>query len=197
MKTLVRVAGATLLVLLPVSSAFGHAELTEAIPGPDAVVAVAPAELVARFSQDLRADRTSIELRDPAGQTIAAGGKDPDKARVQRMPLPTLIPGEYEVRWVSYSAEDDELARGRYRFSVIGGAASPTPAIGSSPPCPAASAAPSPDVSPLPLVSPTPAASAEPLAGASPVPVDPCASPAPSPTDPLAPSPSPSPSPLP
>ena len=192
MKSVVCLAAAMLLALVPVSSVLGHAELTEAAPGPDEVVALVPAELVARFSQDLRTDRTSIELRDPSGQTIAIGAKEPDKARVQRMALPPLSPGEYEVRWVSYSAEDDELARGRYRFTVSEAPASPAPV-----PCPSPSPAVSPMASPVATVSPSPEAGLLPAPSASPVPADPCASPAPVPASPPAPSPSPSASPLP
>lgn len=105
------VLGASLLLLLPLATALGHAELATASPGPGDSVAGSPPELVARFSQDLKPDRTSLELRDPAGQTVATGGKDPDRPRVQRMALPSLAPGQYEVRWVSFSAEDGELAR--------------------------------------------------------------------------------------
>ena len=62
------ILGAALLMLLPLAIASAHAELDSASPGPDEVVAGAPTRLVARFTQDLSADRTSIEVRDAAGQ---------------------------------------------------------------------------------------------------------------------------------
>lgn len=181
------VLGASLLFLLPLATALGHAELDTASPGPGDTIAGSPPELVARFSQDLRPDRTSLELRDAAGQTIAKGGKDPDRPRVQRMPLPSLAPGEYEVRWVSFSAEDGELARGKYRFTVVDAPVTPSPAPVSPAPCPTvtpdASQAPtplpgsSPSASPQPATSQTPSASLVPAAGVDPVVMDPCASP--------------------
>lgn len=174
------IVGACLLALLLPSGVFGHAELTEAAPGPDEVITVVPAELVAQFSQRLRADRTSIEVRDPTGATIASGGKDPDRARVQRVALPPLVPGEYEVRWVSYSAEDGELARGRYRFEVLEAVASPSTVPGTLAPCPSTgpsgSANPTVETSPAPTMTAVP--SAFPSVSAPPGPIDPCASPA-------------------
>src|SRR5687768_11259634 len=97
--------GAALLTLLPLALASAHAELDSASPGPDEVVEGPPSRLVARFTQDISADRTSIEVRDASGQTVARGGKDPDRARVQRVDLPPLAPGAYEVRWVTFSSE--------------------------------------------------------------------------------------------
>src|SRR5688572_20520881 len=144
------VLGAALLTLLPLAIASAHAELDTASPGPDEAVAGAPTRLVARFTQDLFADRTSIEVRDAAGQTIARGGKDPDRARVQRVDLPPLEPGTYEVRWVTFSTEDDELARGRYRFTVTEAPATTVPSVPPTAPCPSLAIA---AVSPAPVPS--------------------------------------------
>lgn len=201
------VLGASLLLLLPFATALGHAELDTASPGPGDSIAGSPPELVARFTQDLRPDRTSLELRDPEGQTIAKGGKDPDRPRVQRMPLPSLVPGEYEVRWVSFSAEDGELARGKYRFTVVDAPATPSPAPMSPAPCPTvtpdASQAPtvapgaSPSASPQPATSQTPSASPVPAASADPVLIEPCASPDLGAEPPSAPTTAPSVSPVP
>jgi methionine-rich copper-binding protein CopC len=180
------IARATLLafalVFLSVSASLGHAELRSASPGPGEVLDVPPTALVARFTQDLRQDRTSIEVRDAAGETIARGGRDRDRRRVQRIDLPPLEPGDYEVRWVTWSAEDDELARGRYRFTVTEGAA-PTSEAAVSSPCPSPLApSVSPDSSPSvagAVVSPVPPVADEAAeASAHPVPTatpDPCA----------------------
>jgi methionine-rich copper-binding protein CopC len=201
------VLGASLLLLLPLATALGHAELDTASPGPGDSIAGSPPELVARFTQDLRPDRTSLELRDPTGQTIAKGGKDPDRPRVQRMALPSLAPGQYEVRWVSFSAEDGELARGKYRFTVVDVPATPSPAPMSPAPCPtvppdvspATSVPPgaSPWASPPPATSQTPSASPLPAASEDPVPVSPCTSPDPGAGPSSAPTTAPSVSPVP
>lgn len=162
-------AVACLVALVPLSSSLGHAELKTAAPGPGDKISELPAKLVARFTQDLRPNRTSIELRNADGKRIAEGGKDPDKARVQRLSLPTLEPGKYEVRWVTFSAEDDEIARGKYRFTVQAPAATPA----SSPAgvdCTTPDESPAPDSSaePKPSVAPTPAATMAPEASGTP-----------------------------
>jgi methionine-rich copper-binding protein CopC len=193
--------GAALSALLPLAFASAHAELDSASPGPDEVVAGSPPRLVARFTQDIAAERTSIEVRDADGQTVARGGKDPDRARVQRVELPPLQPGTYEVRWVTFSTEDDELARGRYRFTVTDAPATPAPTLALPEPCPSPVASPAPIGSDAPIGSAAPIASpaasaipstspgaaiaspdASPALGATPGPIataDPCATPAP------------------
>lgn len=155
------VAPAVVLLILSAPVALGHAELTSANPGPSDKV-LAPAQIVARFSQDLDLSRTSLEVRDAGGGRVAQGGKVGDGPREVRLPLPTLQPGVYEVRWTSFSAEDGELARGSYSFTV---ASSPTAAL-------------EPSHSISPSLSPSVAPSALP---------PPAASPAPTPDAPLTP----------
>lgn len=180
---------------------WGHADLASADPRPGDVLDEVPSRLVARFTQDLKKDRTSIELRDADGQTVARGGKVPDRARVQRIELPELEPGRYEVRWVTFSAEGNELARGKYRFTVseaaltprpspdagVEGCPSPAPIVTdpeSASPSPAAEQAADPTTEPVtePISSPAPITDATPAPcpSASPEPVP---SPSADPTD--------------
>lgn len=135
------------------SPALGHAELESATPGPGDRVTGSPTVLVAQFSQDLDPTRTSLEVRDASGARIARGGEQGDSPREFRLDLPELEPGEYEVRWTSYSTEDSEVARDSYTFEVI---ASPTP---SPTPTATRSAPPRPSTSQLPTPSPTLASS--------------------------------------
>lgn len=158
------VATALVLLILSAPVALGHAELTSANPGSGDKVA-APALIVARFSQNLDMSRTSLEVRDSAGGRVARGGKLGDGPREVRLPLPTLVPGVYEVRWTSFSAEDGELARGSYSFTV---AASPTAALEPShsispslSPSVAPSALPPPAASPASSPVPAPAPTSE------------------------------------
>jgi copper resistance protein C len=146
-----------LLLALP-GPALGHAELDAATPGPGDEVVGSPAEIVATFTQDLDMSRTTMEVRDASGATVAEGPELGDGPREVRLALPALAPGEYEVRWTSFSAEDSELERGRYSFTVLA-APSPTPA-----PTVVATAAP-PSLLPTPSLAPpsaTPVASAPP-----------------------------------
>ena len=99
--------------------AFAHAELVSATPGPGDVVDGSPAALLAKFNQDLNPSRTSLEVRDASRSTVAKGGELGDGPREFRLALPRLAPGKYTVRWTSFSAEDLELARDSYTFTVL------------------------------------------------------------------------------
>lgn len=134
---------ATLLSQLLIIPAIAHAALEAATPGPGDEVSVSPDALVLRFSQDLDPSRTSIELRDAAGTRVARGGELGDGPREFRLSVPALSPGDYEVRWTSFSAEDGELARAAYTFTVVAAARpSPSPAAlaTTTPPPPSPSA---------------------------------------------------------
>lgn len=160
---------AVLLTLVIAPLALGHAELIEASPGPDETVQPAPPELVATFDQNLDPSRSSLEVRSPSGSRVARGGDvDADDRKVFRLALPDLEPGTYEVRWTSFSADDGELARGSYEFTV------------DVPPTPSPTARPTPSASPTPasVASPTPTVQAT----ASPPAASPSADP--TPTDP-------------
>lgn len=142
------------LLSLVASPVLAHAELVSATPGPGDEIEGSPAELIATFNQDLNPSRTSLEVRDAAGTTVARGGELGDGPREFRLTLPELAPGEYEVRWTSFSAEDGELARDSYAFTVV---AAPSPSPSPSAP-PSASSTPVPATpSPSPSATPAPA----------------------------------------
>jgi hypothetical protein len=102
--------------------------------------------LVIKFNQDLNPSRTSLEVREASGSSIARGGELGAGPREFRLALPELEPGKYTVRWTSFSAEDGELARDTYTFTVV---AAPSPS-----PTPLSSVAPSP--TPTLIASATP-----------------------------------------
>jgi methionine-rich copper-binding protein CopC len=143
---------ASLLSQLLIAPASAHAALQSATPGPGDEVPGSPVELVLRFTQDLDPSRTSLDVRDAVGASVARGGELGEGPREYRLSVPELEPGEYEVRWTTYSAEDGELARDVYTFTVI--------AVASPSPSPTASASAPPSLPPTtapPLATPTPA----------------------------------------
>jgi methionine-rich copper-binding protein CopC len=149
------------LLLLPVAVA-AHAELDEPTPADGAAVEGTPTEVAGTFTQDIDPDGSSLRLRDAAGETIAEGGLDPsDDRRMFITNLPDLVPGEYTVRWTTNSAEDDEIARGTWRFTVVAAATpEPTPA---PTPTPGAPASVGPSTAPTPTSAPpSPSPSAPP-----------------------------------
>jgi methionine-rich copper-binding protein CopC len=157
--TLVLVA--SLAVLGTPGLALAHAQLDVATPPAGATVAGTPPEVSGTFTQDMKPASSSLELRDASGKVIATGAVDP--GNVRRMvitDLPDLAPGLYEVRWKTVSAEDGELARGTWSFTVTP-APTPSPtAIPTATPTAAVSAAPTSSPSPTPSVAPTPVPSA-------------------------------------
>lgn len=142
-------ASAVLLSSLA-SAVLAHAALQGATPGPGDIVTGSPAQIVAQFSQNLDPSRTSLEVRDSSGARVARGGELGDGPREFRLDLPQLEPGVYEVRWTTYSTEDDQVERDAYTFEVLAGSAPP------------ATSTSSPETSAKPSVSPSSSASATP-----------------------------------
>jgi methionine-rich copper-binding protein CopC len=158
---------ATLLALSVPGSVAAHAELAVATPLDGATVEGTPTEVAGTFTQDLTVDGSSLLLRDPSGAVIAKGGVDPnDVRRMVIADLPTLPPGVYEVRWTTTSAEDDEVARDTWTFTVTAPSAPPptasaVPTATSAPTAGASSAtAPAPSADDATPASPSPAPSA-------------------------------------
>ena len=149
-------AAAVSVLVMPVP-ALGHAAFVSATPGPGDVVTQPVTELILTFSQNLDPSRTSVELRDPSGARVARGGEQTGK-REWRLPVPALAPGTYQVRWTTFSAEDGELARDRYSFTVEA-AAEPSPTPTPQPPSAAPSATTSPGATSSPDVTTAPSPS--------------------------------------
>ncbi|MGK2850716.1 MAG: copper resistance CopC family protein [Candidatus Limnocylindrales bacterium] len=153
-----RVSGAliaTVLLLVSLPATVGaHAALDTATPADGATVEGNPAEVAGTYTQSLETDGSSLQLRDSGGTVIATGGVDPaDDHRLVIADLPPLAAGEYEVRSTTLSAEDGEVVRATWTFTVTAAAASPTPAPSAEP-----TLAPSadPTAAPTATAAPTP-----------------------------------------
>jgi methionine-rich copper-binding protein CopC len=155
-RSLAFLATAAVFLLLPAAVA-AHAELDVATPADGATVEGQPAEVAGTYTQEVNPDGSSLVLRDAANAVVARGGVDPDDDhRMVITDLPDLAPGEYLVQSVTISAEDDELDRATWSFTVE---AAPTPEPTPTPaPTVAPSATPtaSPTPEPTPSISPTP-----------------------------------------
>jgi methionine-rich copper-binding protein CopC len=156
--------GALVLLLasmLVPAATLAHAELDVATPANGATVEGSPPEISGTFTQDVEPDESSLQLRDAEGTVIAEGGPVADDPRGMAIAeFPDLAPGEYEVRWTTLSAEDGELVRGTWSFTVT---AAPTPSPSPTPSptvAPSATIAPtpSPPEAPSPTVAPSPSA---------------------------------------
>lgn len=150
------------LLLLALPAAVGaHAELDVATPVDGATVQGTPTEISGTYIQDLDRAGSSLLLLDAAGTTIATGIIDHDDIRRMVIEeIPALTPGVYTVRSTTLSAEDGEIDRASWSFTVE---AAPTPSPSPTPKptvAPTATAAPtaSPTPTPRPSATPTPSA---------------------------------------
>ncbi len=175
---LLLVAATTLVLLLPGLVA-AHAELLKASPADTEVVQGTPAEISGTYSEAVKVDGSSLVLQDAgSGKELATGGVDPaDDKRMVITPVPELVPGDYIVKSTTVSAQDGDIDRQRWIFTVVPVTAptsSPSEAPSATPaPTPGASASAAPTASVA--ASPSAVATAEPSRA-------PSASPAPSPS---------------
>jgi methionine-rich copper-binding protein CopC len=145
--TIAALLAAALVAAATPGLALAHADLASASPGSGATITPGPTTLVASFTEAIDPTKSSIEVRDASGSTVATGGADQVSADRLSMsvPLPALAVGTYEVRWTSTAAEDGHVERGMYQFTVAETApASPGPGDAPATASPGASTAPSP-----------------------------------------------------
>jgi len=150
----------TALFLVFPAAVAAHAELDLPTPADGATVEGTPDEVSGTFTQRIDPDGSSLVLRDTADTVVARGDPDPDDDRRMAIAdLPELAPGTYEVQWTTMSAEDGELARGTWSFTVAAalttpGTPAPTATALSS--ASASSAAAPATTAPNPSVTPSP-----------------------------------------
>ena len=120
MRIALTVAAALLITLLIPISVAAHAALDVPTPADGTSVQGTPTEVAGTFTQDLETDGSSLQLLNAAGGVVATGGVDPaDGRRLVIAPVPELEPGDYEVHWATLSAEDGELERDTWTFTVV------------------------------------------------------------------------------
>ncbi len=151
----------TAITLLVPATVAAHAELDVPTPKDGATVEGTPPEVSGTFIQNINPDGSSLVLRDTNDKVAARGGPDPnDVKRMVITDLPELALGTYTVQWTTVSAEDGELARGTWSFTVAVALKTPgTPAPTATPSASAAttaSATPAPTVTSAPPPSPAP-----------------------------------------
>ncbi len=139
---------------------FAHAELDTPTPADKSTVTTPVTEVSGTFTQRIKADGSTLVVKRVGGGTVAEGGADPaDDHRMVATPTSPLESGSYQVEWTTNSAEDKEVARGTWSFTVAVAAPSPTPAVtaaASAVPTAAVTAAPS--VAASSLATPAPSA---------------------------------------
>jgi copper resistance protein C len=165
MRLLAPVIAISALALLP-SIAAAHAELVRAIPDQGATVTVPVTVVTGRYSEDITGN-SHLDVKDATGATVATGGIDPeDPRRLIARPATPLTSGSFTVESTTISAQDGDIDRTKWTFTVTAAASSEPPAS-SAPPSTGSPEASSPP--PSPAATPT-APSTEPSAAPSPSP---------------------------
>jgi copper resistance protein C len=154
---------AILLPLVVPGLVIAHAELDTPTPADTSTVTTPVTEVSGTFTQRVKVDGSRLLVKTADGTTVAEGGRDPgDNKRMVATPATPLGSGSYLVEWTTISADDDELARGTWTFTVaVAPSPSPTPVATAAASATAAatpSAAP-PSAPPTVAPSPTPSAS--------------------------------------
>jgi methionine-rich copper-binding protein CopC len=109
-----------LLVLLAIVGlstlqAQAHTDLTMSSPANDAVVTVAPEEIVLRFSAAVKLIALSIREDGGAEQALEDLSLEPSQRFV--VDLPDLPPGDYFVTWRGVGP-DSHISSGGFRFTI-------------------------------------------------------------------------------
>lgn len=152
------ILAASFAVLALPGLALAHAELKTASPADKSTV-TEPVEVVSGiFTESMKADGSSLVVKDAGGATVAKGTVDAaDDKLMIATPATPLDDGAYTVAWTAV-ATDGHVERGKWTFTV---AVAPTPA-----PTPVPTGTPSiaPSVQPSdpPTAAPTSAPSSRP-----------------------------------
>ncbi len=113
-----RALAIALVLSLPASAVFAHADLASGAPAEGATLA-APAALTLTFSEPVTPAFTGIRLKGADGGEVAVGVAS-FSADGLTLTVPTttnLAPGAYVVTWHALS-EDGHKSQGSYGFTV-------------------------------------------------------------------------------
>jgi hypothetical protein len=139
------------MLLVPTLVA-AHSELDKPTPADKSTVTTPVTQVSGTFTESIKADGSSLLVKDATGSTIAQGGVDPSDDKVMTANPPSVLPnGAYTVQWTTISAADGDLARGTWTFTVaVVATPSPAATVAAS-----ASAAPTVAPTPTPTAAPT------------------------------------------
>ncbi len=101
---------------------FAHAKLLRADPKPGTTVASPPKVVRAWFNEELETKRSAITVWDAKGKRVDDGKGGVDLSDMDRKSLMATLkavgPGTYTVRWTAVSADDADVEKGSFRFTI-------------------------------------------------------------------------------
>lgn len=107
-------AGVLQLVLLCSGAALAHVHLRDSSPADGSRLSAAPVVLILNFSEP--AQLTALSLQPEHGPSWKLSPPPEAQLRLS-VPLPSLAPGSYRLRWRALS-RDGHVAPGEIRFSI-------------------------------------------------------------------------------
>ncbi|MEA2835206.1 MAG: copper resistance protein [Methylobacteriaceae bacterium] len=104
------------LVVTSAAAAHAHAQLESANPRVGSTVSAAPSVLTLNFSEGVEPAFSTVQVTDAAGRRVDSGKPSVNGRQVQ-VPLRSLAPGQYNVRWRVLSV-DTHKTEGSFGFEV-------------------------------------------------------------------------------
>jgi copper resistance protein C len=115
-KRLQTLAATLSLALATTEPAFAHAMLEHANPSAGAVLHASPKTVVLSYTEELEPALSKVAVTDAAGHDETAGPSTASGAMMS-VPLRTLPPGTYRVKWQALSIDTHRTA-GTFTFTV-------------------------------------------------------------------------------
>lgn len=103
-------------MLLVNTAANAHALLDHADPRVGSIVTEVPRQVSLSFTQNLEAAFSTMEVTDASGQRVDEGTPHVE-GNVMSVPLRTISPGIYRVKWRVLSV-DTHMTEGAFSFEV-------------------------------------------------------------------------------
>lgn len=128
------------------STAWAHAQLVRGEPKPGSTVEAAPNVVRAWFQEELASKGSSLAVWDARSRQVDNGKGGLELNDMDRKSLAATLkpigPGTYAVKWTAVSADDGNVAKGSFRFTVAASTGAGTGPQGTAPPPVVASLAP-------------------------------------------------------
>lgn len=109
-------------VALPGWVIFAHAKLLWADPKPGSTVASPPKVVRAWFTEELETKRSKLTVWDTKGKQVDDGKGGLDLSDMDHKSLIATLkpvgPGTYMVTWTAVSADDANMEKGTFRFTI-------------------------------------------------------------------------------
>jgi copper resistance protein C len=121
MRNRLRLGACAALLMLPLAvlvfstAAVAHAKLKSTSPAAGAELSGSPRVLALDFNESVK---LAVLKVSSGGKDIAVPYDSSAAAAHVEVPLPTLAPGTYEVKWSALTVDDGHVVKGSFSFVV-------------------------------------------------------------------------------